>query len=801
MPQSYPFISLRRTVFFVSLFLLFSMVATPPLLGAEVPAPTLLVATATGGSTIQLSWREWSGDETGFVIERATSSEAYQPIATVGANVQNYTDTGLRAGSLYLYRVRPANGTAYSNINYAVTNGAPDLSPHRPFRVKNIEGSAGADVITVSQSGTTLRVIKNGTEQTYAIDFDEIAIKGAGGNDEITVQSSVTLQARLYGGEGADQLTYSGSGKAWLVTVGGGSDEATGNGTTTSYWTDQSGVDVVNASAAEVEAHRVHRTTKFYQPWTDDPSSSNYVSKELKWQRWKDGSLYDSYTKRYADKSLWGRGPLPFDVQQGFHQNCPITSRFQSYASAQPDLLQEMAVALGDGTYAVQYGNFGADTYMRVDGDLKPNTYSFLGSSESQWWLILEKVYSFGYHRPIPGMETVINLDLQNAVADDFYNAVKQELKKGYFITFYTKDDPPLADEVLVKNHLYSILDAYRDANGTPRFVLRNPYGMYFEQACCTLIGENGLVTLPFDQVQVNFDDPAVFRVTGSVPPNTGGSPDIAGYKRLENKGYSKWLQNLSTPDGANSTSCVNAGTNVRGVNTDKTGDATRWELVPAGEDYYHLRNIARNHYLQLCYDASPVASGGESCGSTYAVRGVPANGCTGSWTQWKLVDAGEGYYRLENKGNGHWLQMTYLTDIDDGGGDGGQQVRAVSNCKTGTATQWKLVDATSNARLAATSEKDRLEAAAPEITDDWRIYPNPMPVGSDLSIRLPFVEEQTTYLSVINVTGSVIMKRNINSEGQRKQLTLDLAGLSPGLYAVRAESAQGVLVEKLLIE
>ena len=175
-----------------------------------------------------------------------------------------------------------------------------------------------------------------------------------------------------------------------------------------------------------------------------------------------------------------------------------------------------------------------------------------------------------------------------------------------------------------------------------------------------------------------------------------GSMPEVGNIKHIENKARAKYLQNLTTPDGSGSDICGAPGSNVRGVNTSKSGDATKWELVAAQGEYFYLKNVARNTYLQLTYDVSPDPSGSESCGSTYAIRGVPAGACDGDWTQWKQVDAGNGYVRLENKGNGYWLQMPEITDIDDGSLDGGLQVRAVSNCKTGDATRWKFV-ATNN--------------------------------------------------------------------------------------------------------
>jgi hypothetical protein len=80
----------------------------------------LTVALGLGSSPVhaadlRLTWRDNSGNESGFQIERrAASGGTYAPVASVGANVTAWTDTGLTTGTTYCYRVR-ANGTAGSS--------------------------------------------------------------------------------------------------------------------------------------------------------------------------------------------------------------------------------------------------------------------------------------------------------------------------------------------------------------------------------------------------------------------------------------------------------------------------------------------------------------------------------------------------------------------------------------------------------------------------------------------------------------------------------------------------------------
>jgi hypothetical protein len=89
-------------------------------------APTNLTATAVSKSQINLSWTDNATNEDGFKIERCKGSTCtnYTQIATVGANVTSYSNTGLARRTTYCYRVRAYNASGnsgYSNVASATT--------------------------------------------------------------------------------------------------------------------------------------------------------------------------------------------------------------------------------------------------------------------------------------------------------------------------------------------------------------------------------------------------------------------------------------------------------------------------------------------------------------------------------------------------------------------------------------------------------------------------------------------------------------------------------------------------------
>jgi predicted phage tail protein len=99
--------------------------ATTPTPPPTTPAaPSGLTATALSRSQIRLAWTDKSNNESGFRIQRSTNGVSFTTIATVGAGVISYTNTGLQANTRYWYRVRAYNSagnSAYSNTASART--------------------------------------------------------------------------------------------------------------------------------------------------------------------------------------------------------------------------------------------------------------------------------------------------------------------------------------------------------------------------------------------------------------------------------------------------------------------------------------------------------------------------------------------------------------------------------------------------------------------------------------------------------------------------------------------------------
>lgn len=95
------------------------------------PAPSNLVATANSRSKMTVTWTDNSSFESGFYIDRATSSAGpFTQIAIADANVRTYSDIALAANTAYWYRVRAYNNQYTSDYSNTATN-----STHRNLSV------------------------------------------------------------------------------------------------------------------------------------------------------------------------------------------------------------------------------------------------------------------------------------------------------------------------------------------------------------------------------------------------------------------------------------------------------------------------------------------------------------------------------------------------------------------------------------------------------------------------------------------------------------------------------------------
>ena len=102
-------------------------------IGPGPTAPSSLTATSPDGTQVNLAWTDNSADENGFEIFRSTDNVNFSQLATVGANLTTYQNTGVTSGTTYYYKVRSyKNSTSDTTLGSAFSNTAsatPLLNP------------------------------------------------------------------------------------------------------------------------------------------------------------------------------------------------------------------------------------------------------------------------------------------------------------------------------------------------------------------------------------------------------------------------------------------------------------------------------------------------------------------------------------------------------------------------------------------------------------------------------------------------------------------------------------------------
>ncbi len=96
---------------------LYKYLLIPTSLPVGLPAaPSNLVATATSGTQIKLSWADNASNESAQVLVRCLGESCGSPLEIpVAANATSYIDTGLQPGMFYQYRIR-ARGTVGDSL-------------------------------------------------------------------------------------------------------------------------------------------------------------------------------------------------------------------------------------------------------------------------------------------------------------------------------------------------------------------------------------------------------------------------------------------------------------------------------------------------------------------------------------------------------------------------------------------------------------------------------------------------------------------------------------------------------------
>ena len=385
-----------------------------------------------------------------------------------------------------------------------------------------INGTAGADTITLTYKNKAFTVTTAaGFKKILPGSFNAVQIKGAAGNDRITIAANISVPTFLYGEDGNDTLTggngddnlYGGAGTNWLygnggrdtlVALGSGStDGLTGGADDDVFWVDNKSNEKIYDATANELATGVNRVIAFEASTFITGATTQAVNTTLNGARFRDPDAARGYAyKKFDGRPLFGaKGPLSSDVKQGQTGDCYFLSTLAAAANTSPDLIRKMIVDFGDGTYGVKFKTAtNATKFYRVDNDLATfgatsdtPAYAGLGQDGAMWVAIAEKAYAYarrtqGTYASLSagwmteGM-TALGLNNQSTLwkntagnSRDYLDWVQQKLSAGEVVTLAVMANNDALN--LVGGHAYQVVRIDTAADGTRTLVIRNPWGM-----------------------------------------------------------------------------------------------------------------------------------------------------------------------------------------------------------------------------------------------------------------------------------------------------------------------------------
>lgn len=459
-----------------------SAVSNAAAITTPLAAPNSLTATQTG-AYVTLAWVNHDATATGYTIYRSTDNVTFSPLSLLlSGSAASFVDTHVSAATTYYYQVQAtttSNASAVSNTaTISTPSGAVSNAVTVTTRYGNelvVTATGTSDALSISQSGSTLTILGDGQTFTDSAPAAGLFIYTRGGNDSVVIDASVTARTTVDSIDNANTV---------INTAGAN----------VSVWDDATDT-VIGAATRHAVASFAGGVAKTLGASLANPT--------------------DAGTTASHTLSLFGAGPVAADVNQGEVGDCYFLSSLAAFANQRPQTLENAAVDLGDGTYAVEFHSGGNPVFVRVNnsfttGGFGGYAYAHPGSNNTIWAAVMEKAFCYfrtganTYNSINSGWMDEVYHDLgvqttdltPSALSDnDLFTQLSNDLANGQAITFGTQAAPNL-----VQYHAYTLISVSQ-VNGVNYYTVRNPWGSKGD----SLENNQGLATLTYAQMRANF--------------------------------------------------------------------------------------------------------------------------------------------------------------------------------------------------------------------------------------------------------------------------------------------------------
>ncbi len=133
-------------------------------------APSNLAARATSSTQIELTWRDNASNESGFSLERKTGTTGgWSEVARLSPNTTQVVNRGLRAGTVYVYRLRAFNSAGFSAWSNEATPTTGGGSGGGTVAQPSLSAPSSLQVTALSVDRVGLAWLDNTTQETGLI--------------------------------------------------------------------------------------------------------------------------------------------------------------------------------------------------------------------------------------------------------------------------------------------------------------------------------------------------------------------------------------------------------------------------------------------------------------------------------------------------------------------------------------------------------------------------------------------------------------------------------------------------------
>ncbi|PXY47404.1 pectate lyase [Flavobacterium hydrophilum] len=120
-------------------------------------------------SSLTVNWIDGATNEDNFIVERSDNGTVFNVIATLGANITSYNDSGLLPNTQYYYRVKAKNSTE-SSVYETGSITTPPI-PSAPVKASAPNPATGLTNIQLTSGNLTLKWSGSTNTTTYAVYF------------------------------------------------------------------------------------------------------------------------------------------------------------------------------------------------------------------------------------------------------------------------------------------------------------------------------------------------------------------------------------------------------------------------------------------------------------------------------------------------------------------------------------------------------------------------------------------------------------------------------------------------------